>query len=145
MVKMKEYNYVTGSILIDNENESDFFNQYLKDNMLIKCYDVMMKNINFNKEVIIDYILFTFPGNREYEYSEFWLLNIDSNNNKYFPVYISNINTSSYHALSCCSLDHNCDDNNLMNINNIKNLMVDIIKKDVNGNEFYYDSDENIN
>jgi len=135
MVMMKEYNYVTGTILIDNENESDFFNQYLKDNMHTKCYDVMMKNINFNKEVIIDYILFTFPGNREYEYSEFWLLNIDSEN-KYFPVYIPNINTSSYHALSLCSLDHNCDENNFMNKNNIKNLMVDIIKKECIDNIF---------
>lgn len=76
----------------------------LEDDGIIECYSVSV-----NSELVACY-------------SELWFLDINLGSGLYLPVFISDINTSSYYALSRCNMD-NDDDTDFDNFKSIDELV----------------------
>jgi hypothetical protein len=90
-----------------------FFNEYIKefvqDNLLNMC------NKTLDDYDFIDYYSIGIKSDRVACYSELWFLDIDmdtvfKDKNLLLPVFIKDINTSSYYSLSRCNMDYDEDD-----------------------------------
>jgi hypothetical protein len=98
-------NYISVRISSGCKKKCD---KILEDNDFIEYYSIGIKSDR------IDY------NSIELYYNELWFLDINLNDNKYLPVFIENINTSSYYSLSRCSMDN--DDDNYKTIDEILEL-----------------------
>ena len=88
--------------------DKTFFNNYIRDHISSGCKKKCDKILEDND--FIEYYSIGLKSDRIACYSELWFLDINLNNNKYLPVFIEDINTSSYYSLSRCSLDYDNDD-----------------------------------
>lgn len=94
--------------------DKSFFNEYIREyvknscsnNMLKKC-DKILEDFEF-----IEYFSIGIESDRIACYSELWFLDINESsiNNKLLPVFIKDINTSSYYSLARCSMDYEDSD-----------------------------------
>lgn len=53
----------------------------------------------FGKKAFINYIIINIPGFTAYTYNELWLLDVYLEDDTYYPIYIEDIHTGSYHNL----------------------------------------------
>jgi hypothetical protein len=86
--------------------DKDFFTEYIREhiqtNLQKKC-DKILEEIDF-----IEYYSIGLKSDRIACYSELWFIDIiNLSNNKYLPVFIQDINTSSPYALSRCNMIDN--------------------------------------
>jgi len=95
------------SIARINDN---FFDENLKKHISSNKIIKKIKNI-IKEEEFIEIYSFQFSGNKEYTYTEFLFFEID---NKYIPILIENINTSSPYAYEkgYFTLDNNENEDN---------------------------------
>ncbi len=72
----------------------------------------------FGKKAVVNYILINIPGYTAYSYNELWLLDVLLDDDTYYPIYIEDIHTGSYH-----NLEHNFtnEKKQLMDINELIN------------------------
>jgi hypothetical protein len=116
-----------------NEGSMDktFFDEYIRHQIISsgckkKC-DKILEDFEF-----IEYYTIGLKSDRVACYSELWFLDINLDDNKYLPVLIEDINTSSYYSLSRCSMDNDYDeDNNYKTIDEILELCPIDVKETV--------------
>ena len=114
------------SLVQENENnlrfyinkgcmDSSFFNDYIKEfiqkNLLNICNKILEEND------YIDYYSIGIKSDRVACYSELWFLDVNMENvckdkDVLLPVFIQDINTSSYYSLSRCNMDYEDDNDN---------------------------------
>jgi len=92
----------------------DFFNTYIKAQLFPNDLAIISKSINHlmqlePEERYFEYYSITTKGRKEYLYLELLLLDINHDSNKFFPIFISDINTSSPYALERCYTDYDYD------------------------------------
>jgi hypothetical protein len=104
---------------------------FLKKNLfddMAKCGKILYKNFlsriknNDEEDDENEYLecrIFGLKGDEKYLYSELWLIDFESDG-QYFPIFLNNINTSSYYALESSSII-SYDNMINMNISEIKN------------------------
>jgi hypothetical protein len=101
--------------------DKTFFNEYIRNNVqknLQKKCDKILEDFEF-----IEYYTIGLKSDRVACYNELWFLDINLADNKYLPVLIENINTSSCYSLSRCSMDVDYDeDNNYKTLDEILEL-----------------------
>ncbi len=87
--------------------DKDFFESFILNHISSKK---MINNCNkiFDLDEFIEYYTVCTSSNHQCYYNELWLLDI-CDDNKYYPVYIQNINTSSGYAASRCGMDREED------------------------------------
>lgn len=97
------------------------FNDYIKDNLSTKEYKFLSNIWSNDEEAFIDFISITMPNEKGYMYNELLLLDINSEECSYLPVYIENINTSSPYAFMRSSFD---EENETMELDDLKELIM---------------------
>jgi hypothetical protein len=107
----------------------NFYEDYLKYYTHSFAQKKLSKFWNEYPDEFIEYKVIGFRGPKKYLYNELWLLDIlDNEPNKYFPVYITNINTSSNYSLSRTSMNE--EEQMEYNIGEMMDLITDKINKD---------------
>ena len=103
------------------------FNEYIKGHMSNKQYkilDSLWSSLDNEDDEFIEYKSITTSNENGHTYNELLLLDVNDINNKYMPVYIENINTSSLYALMRLYTDFEDDEDKYMSINDFKDLLM---------------------
>jgi hypothetical protein len=110
--------YTTGSF------NREYIDEYIKGSMSNKQYKILT-NIFQEFEEYIEYKSFTISNSNGYSYNELFLFDINSQDNKYMPVYVQNINTSSPYALMRLETDYEDEEDKYISIDEFKNLIME--------------------
>lgn len=109
----------------------NFLNGYLKNHIGKKGYKIILDTLKDldDSEKFMEIISFQFSGIKQYYYNEIILISI---NDKYIPVFVENINTSSPYALSRLYQDFEEDDDEIndMELDEFVNCLFDFYDKD---------------
>ncbi len=107
--------------------DKDFFDEYIKHHIITKDCKKLNKKINdiLEAEGIIECYSIGLKSERVASYSELWFLDINLESGLYLPVFIQDINTSSYYALSRCNNQDfdNDDDTDYDNFKSIDEIL----------------------
>lgn len=117
----KPYYLSTGTL------NKDFYEDYLKSNAHSYANKLVSKIWSEDPDIFIDYMVVGLAGRKQYLYGELWLLDILDETDKYFPVLVQDINTSSVYSLSRCEMDSNDEEPFEFNIEQILELVTDKI------------------
>lgn len=122
-------------VLNNGSFDYDFYNEYLRSNAHPYCNNAIDKLKEDYDDIVIDYFALSFKGNHEYTYSELWLIDINLPNNKYFPIFINEINSSSPYAMMRSTMVPDEIEKEITK-SNIMDLITDKVKKEILENLF---------
>ncbi len=119
--------YLLNNCSMDKNFFDNYVKQYVQKNLHKKCNNIL------DNDGIIECYSIGIESNRIACYSELFLLDINLNDGLYLPVFIKDINTSSYYALSRCNMDCDNEDNDLeVDINKIIDMCPKSTREQVN-------------
>jgi hypothetical protein len=101
--------------------------EYIKNSMSKKQYKILLNLWKNTDDKIIEFKSIGINNPNGYTYNELFLFDINDNDNKYMPVYVQNINTSSVYALMRLGTndDDDDDENNFISIDDLKNMIIE--------------------
>jgi hypothetical protein len=101
--------------------------EYIKNSMSKKQYKILLNLWKNTDDKIIEFKSIGINNPNGYTYNELFLFDINDNDNKYMPVYVQNINTSSVYALMRLGTNYDDDDdeNNFISIDDLKNMIIE--------------------
>ncbi len=120
-IENSEQKYYVNKGIMDKSFFNEYIRNHIQKNLLKKC-DQILEDYEY-----IEYHSIGIKSEMVACYSELWFLDINlehicKDKNVLLPVFIKDINTSSYYSLSRCSLnDDEIDNENYKTINEILN------------------------
>lgn len=122
-------------VLNNGSFDFDFYDEYLRNQAHPFCNNTIDSLKNQYDDICIDYYSLTLKGNYEYTYNELWLLDINLPGNKYFPIFINEINTSSPYAMMRSTMITDEIEKEVTK-DHIMDLITDKVKKEILVNLF---------
>jgi len=103
----------------------EHINNYIKNHLTTKQYNLICNYFNNEFSENIYFKSITIGNENGYSYNELFLFDINNEDDKYMPVYIPNINTSSPYALMRLETNIESEEEEVYtNINEIKNIIM---------------------